>query len=270
MMKSDIRRIISAELYKAARRRTSFVLPAIMVLLSGLLFVTVTLATQRDWVGVASGFYLVSATMKWMVNVVALVAVVMGCFQISGEFALGTIKPSWVRPVSRNGWFAGKFISAGLGVTGLFILVTIVVVALSWIKFGFTDVIEKDYVFHTARSMAGSLVVVSLLTAWSLWAAVSVISMISTLFVRPGSAISVVVFLFFLMVVLSMFPQVKQFLLTNCLSEPFEHLLLMSKGIAPPVKWSTLIWKTTTIAGVWMVVSLAASLVSINKKEITF
>ncbi len=246
------------------------VLPGSVMALAVLLFFAVDFAARKDWIGLPSGFYVASTTIGWMVNIVALLSIIMTCFHVSGEFALGTVKPAWVRPVSRSSWYSGKLISSAAASTFIFMLAVVTVTILAWAKYGFSDLMEKNYLVHSASSMAGRFVLVTLLTVVTLWALVAVTAMLASFFNRPGSAIAVAILLSFLMTVIAIFPRATPFLLSTCLTSPFEQMTFMSKGLPLPLEWTTLIWRELACSFAWITAAVIAGITVIRKKEITF
>ena len=269
-MANELKKVLSAEWFKARGRKTTFILPALAVLSSVVLFFTVGYAAGRDWIGLSSGFYIASVSMGWMVNAMAFLAVVMTGFMISGEFAMGTVKPAWTRPVSRRNWYFGKLIACSAGVAFLFLASLVAIVLLAGLRFGYTDLMEKDYLVHSSADMWRSLLVSSALTIWSLWSAVAATSVAAAFFNRPGGAIVTAVAVSFAMALLAVIPAARPLLLTTCLTQPFEQMTAMSKGLPLPVEWGTLAWRTAACAGVWTLVSVLAGSAAIKKKEITF
>ena len=269
-MNSDIHRVLSAEWLKLGKRRTTLVMPAIVVALAVFTFIAVAYATRRDWIGVPSGFYLASSTVGWLVNILGLLGIIITCFHISGEFSLGTVKPAWVRPISRHGWYSAKLISACAAAGFLMILAVLVVVLLSGFRFGFSALMEKDYMIHSAGSQGMRFVLVVGLTLWALWAVITAVGMIAAFFNRPGSAIAVSIGLAFVMTLLAVFRSARPFLLSACLTLPFEQMTAMTKGLPLPLTWGTLIWRTVLCAGIWMTVTCAAGQFIVKRKEITF
>jgi len=269
-MMNEILRIVSAEKYKLVRRRSIIILPIGVILLSSAVFLTVDFATQRDWIGVSSGFYLASTAIGWMVNIIALLTVIFASFQVSGEFALGTVKPAWIRPVSRSAWFMGKLLSVSAYASILFLISLVTIISLASIKYGFSDLMEKDYLIHSVRTLSGRLVQSSMLTLLSLISLSIVTGMVATLFMRPGSTIAVLVILSFAMSVIAIFEQAGPYLLSNALINPFQQMKVMSKGLPLPYEWNDLIWRNAASAGVYLVLSLISGIWIINKKEITF
>lgn len=269
-MDSDIGRALSAEWLKLGKRRTTLIIPAIVIALAVFTFIVVSYAARRDWIGVPSGFYLASSTVGWLVNILGLLAIIMTCFHISGEFSLGTVKPAWVRPVSRRGWYSAKLVSASAAAGFLMILAVLAVVLLSGLRFGFSALMEKDYMIHSALSQALYFVLVVVLTLWSLWAVITVTGMIAAFFNSPGAAIAVSIGLAFVMTLLAVFRSARPFLLGACLNLPFEQMTAMAKGIPLPLDWWTLTWRTVLCAGVWMAVTCAVGHFIIKRKEITF
>lgn len=269
-MRSDVIRVFAAEVMKAKRRKSLYITPALTILISVLLFFSIDFAASRDWIGVSSGFYLASSSIGWIVNMVSFLAVMMTCFRISGEFAMGTVRSVWVRPVGRVEWYFGKLLSVMTGVTAHFVLAVLVITLLAWIKTGYTDLMEKDYLVHSVSSLGLRFVLVSILTLWSLLSTVAVAAFAASIFNRPGGAIATVIGMSLVMTMISIFPTFKPFLLTTCLSLPFEQMTLMSKGLPLMLDWNSLVLRTFVCAGAWMGLSMAGAIAVLKKKEITF
>jgi ABC-type transport system involved in multi-copper enzyme maturation permease subunit len=269
-MKHDLSRVISAEWLKLKRRRSTYVVPLLVVALSVLVFLGLGTAAKREWIGVPSGFYMTSATIAWLVDVLAILTVVITCFHISGEFSLGTVKAAWTKPITRRHWYAGKLIFACASASALFIALIAVVVVLAAVRFGFTDLMEKDYLIHTRSGLGLALVLVLALTFWALWAVTAVSAALAGLFNHAGTSIAAGLGLGLLMTVLSIFPSVKPFLLSTHINVPMEQMIAMSKGLPLPFDWSELAWKTLVGAGAWLVLALLAGDRIIRNKEITF
>jgi ABC-type transport system involved in multi-copper enzyme maturation permease subunit len=195
---------------------------------------------------------------------------IITCFQISGEFAMGTVKPAWVKGLSRHGWLSGKVVSACLAVTAVFLIVLAVSLASAAARYGFTGLKEKDYVIHTASALWRGYLLGAGLTLFSLWAVVTVTSMLAAHLNRPGSAIAVAVLLAVALTVVAVFKPARPFLLTSAISLPFEQMTAMSKGLPLPLEWGDLVWRTLACAGGWMAASFAAGQIIIARKEITF
>jgi ABC-type transport system involved in multi-copper enzyme maturation permease subunit len=269
-MTGEIRKVLLAEKVKLRRKKTTWFVPSAVALMTFLVFLAIAYAAARDWAGIPSGFYLASSTSGWMINVTGLLAMIITCFQISGEFALGTVKPAWVKGLSRHGWLSGKTVSACMAVTVLFLIVTAVSLVSAGARYGFTDLAEKDFVVHTSAALWRGYLVSAALTLFSLWAVVTVTSMLSAHLNRPGSAIAVAVLLAVALTVVAVFKPARPFLLTSAISMPFEQMTAMSKGLPLPLEWGDLIWKTLACAGSWLAVSCAAGHAIIARKEITF
>ncbi|MBN2072212.1 MAG: ABC transporter permease [Candidatus Krumholzibacteriota bacterium] len=267
---SETGNIISAEKYKLSRRRSTLLLPAGIIILSAIIFFSVDFATQRDWIGITSGFYLASSSIGWMINIIALLTIIITSFQISGEFAMGTVKAAWVRPASRSSWYAGKLVTVSAASSLLFLIALATITLLAYFKYGFSSLMEKDYLVHSVSSLAARYVMASLLTILSLISLVVVTAFVASLFLRPGSAIAVTVMLAFFMSIISIYQQAGPFLLSNSLTAPFEQMKVMSKGLPVPYRWNTFIWQNITCAMAYLVLFAASGQYVINKKEITF
>ncbi len=269
-MIGDLRKIIAAEYFKLRRRRSSWIIPLLVLAFSAAVFFALDFTVRRTFIGVPSGFYLASSTINWTSTIVQFVAVIAICFHISREFALGTVKSTWVRPLTRSSWYAGKIISGGAAVSVLFLLIVVVIVGLAGLRFGFTDLMEKDYLIHSAGSLSWSLILSLALYLWALWALVAVMALIAALVNHPGGAIAAGVGLGFLMTILAVFSELRPFLLSTYLSLPLNQMVAMSKGLPLPLEWGELVWRTLLGAGDWMAVSLLLGFQVIKRKEITF
>ncbi|MDZ7859939.1 MAG: ABC transporter permease [Candidatus Krumholzibacteriota bacterium] len=269
-MNRNFSAIISTEIYKLRRNKMRFVVPAAFFLLTILVFVGLSAAALRNYFGLPNGFYVTSASLSWLINIIVLTLVIITSFQISNEFAMGTVKSVWVSPVSRRTWLTGKIIYLCLIAALLLFCSTILVLFLSWIKFGLTNLVEKNYVIHSASSLGLRLLLVLSLSLSTLFAVVCFTSAISTLFCRPGLSIATVLSFGFLMMVIGILPVLKGFLLITYISSPLEQMTAMAKGLPLPFSWSELIKKTLTVSGVYMIISIAAGQLFITKKEIKF
>jgi ABC-type transport system involved in multi-copper enzyme maturation permease subunit len=270
MMAGEIGKVLRAERIKLRGKKTTWFVPAAFASMTLLVFMAIAYAAARDWAGIPSGFYLASSNSGWMINVTGLLAVIITCFQISGEFALGTVKPAWVKGLSRHGWFSGKMVTAAAAVTILFLIVVAVSLASAGARYGFTDLKEKDFIIHTSASLWKGYLISAVLTLFSLWAVVAVTAMLAAHFNRPGSAIAVAVLVAVALTVAAVFEPVRPFLLITVISLPFEQMTAMSKGLPLPLEWGDLVWRTTACAGGWLVLSAAAGHAIIARKEITF
>ncbi len=269
-MTGEVLKILLAEKVKIRRKRTTWFVPAAVAAMTLLVFLAIAYAAANDWAGVPSGFYVASSTSGWMINVTGLLAMIITCFQISGEFALGTVKPAWVKGLSRHGWLSGKVISAAAAVTVLFLIVVAVSLISAGARYGFTDLKEKDFVIHTSSALWKGYILCAALTLFSIWAVVTVTSMLAVCFNRPGSAMAVAVLLAVALTVVAVFKPARSFLLTSAISLPFEQMTAMSKGLPLPLEWGELVWKTLACAGSWLAASCAVGHAIIARKEITF
>jgi len=269
-MTGEIVKVLLAERVKVARRKSTWIAPVLVALMTFLVFLIAAVTISKNFAGIPSGFYLASSISGWMIKITGLLAIIITCFQISGEFALGTVKPAWVKGLSRHGWLAGKTVSAAAAVTVLFLIIVIISITSAGAKYGFSALMEKDYVVHTAAALWKGYALCSALTLFSLWSVVTVTSMLAAWFNRPGSAIAVAVLLAVGLAILDVVGSVRPFLLTSSISTPFEQMTAMSKGLPLPLEWGDLVWRTLACAGGWLAASSAAGHMIIARKEITF
>ena len=267
--KTEIFRIVSGELVSQRRRRSTFVLPAVLLLLAAFVYFGLETGARNNWFGLPSGFFVAASSIGWLANVVVLIVVVLTSFLISQEYALGTVKSAWVRPLSRQGWFTGKLLYACGVVTLLFLTAVVVVVVLAVLRLGFVDLMEKDYLIHTAGSMELCLALTSALVLYTIWSTVIVTAALSSRINHPGGAIAVVTGIGVALMALSVFPPIRPFLLTTYIGLPSEQMVAMSKGLPLPFEWGTLVWRTLVTGAIWAFVAYLAGLRIVKSRQIT-
>jgi len=167
-MKDDAVKTITVDWFKARRQKMTYIIPMLLIAVTAAMVFVLELAARRNWIGVPDGYFIAASVMSWINNIMVLLVVVFTSFGIAQEFALGTVKSAWVRPVARSQWYTGKLVFSSSLVTNLFIVSGLTVVSLVMIRLGFTDLMEKDFLVHSSRSLALRLLLVSGLTVWAL------------------------------------------------------------------------------------------------------
>jgi ABC-type transport system involved in multi-copper enzyme maturation permease subunit len=268
-MRADVIKTISVDWFKAKRQKMTYILPALLVVVAVTMVFVLELAARRNWIGVPDGYFITASVMSWMNNIMVLLVVVFTSFGVAQEFAFGTVKSAWVRPVARSQWYTGKLIFSGGIVTDLFLITGATVFFLVMIRLGYADLMEKNFVVHTSGSLGLRLALVSGLTLWALWAMTAVVGMIASLFPQPGGAIAAGLGLGILMMVMSAFEPIRPFLLTHYVSIPFEQMISMSKGVPLPFEWKQLIIRGLAIPFGWMIITFFIGQRIIRNKEIS-
>ena len=152
----------------------------------------------------------------------------------------------------------------------LFMLAAVVAVILSGLRFGFTDLMEKDYLVHTAGNLRLQLLLTTVLILWNLLAVTSVAAAFASWFNHPGGAIAACLGMGLILTVAAVFEPLKPFLLNIHLSLPSEQMVAMSKGLPLPLGTGGLVWRSLAGGGVWMACALGAGYLIVRRKEITF
>ena len=268
-MRNDFVKTVDAEVFKLRHQRSTYTMLILAVVVAVIMFAVLEFAARRDWIGVPSGHFIAASVIGWMSSITTLLVVIITSFLISREFALGTIKSTWVRPVSRGGWFAGKLVTAASATTVLYVAAFVVVVGLAVGRLGFTDLMEKDFLVHSAASLTGRLLLTAALTVWSLWAAAALVGALASAINHPGGAIATALGIGIAMTILAAFEPVRPFLLSTYLSLPSEQMVAMSQGVPLPLAWNDLVWRSLAGATAWMVVAFLVGYGIIRKKEIT-
>lgn len=265
----DIRKIVSAEVLKLKRRRSTVMLPLVVAALALIIYFGLEVGARRHWFGVPSGYFVASSAIAWITNAMVVLLVVVTAFFISQEYALGTVKSAWVRPARRGGWYTAKLLTAAGAVTVLFAAAVAVVMLVAALRLGFADLMEKDYLVHTARGLGLRLTLTTALTLFMMWSATAVTAAVAARFNHPGGAIAAALGLGIAMTALSVFPAARPFLLTTYLALPSEQMVAMSKGLPLPLEWSDLAWQTLAAGGAWGVGAYLIGRRFTVRKEIT-
>ncbi|MBN1885993.1 MAG: ABC transporter permease [Candidatus Krumholzibacteriota bacterium] len=267
---SELARVLAAERFKASRRRTTYLFPVAIALASAIIVFALDAATRRQWIGVPSGFYLASSSLGRIAHLAAFAGAMLACFHISREYALGTVKAAWVRPVSRGAWWWGKLISAVAASAALFVVAAAVVVAVSWLKPGFADLVETQVMIHPAGRLGLRLSLAIALTLCAVVATTAVSAAIAAACNGPGTAIAATLALWGAMSLLSVFPEAQPWLPTTCLSLPAEQMTAMSAGLPLPREWGDVVRLTLAGAAGWTAVSIVVGRRIVIRKEVTF
>lgn len=267
-MNHGVARVFAAERIVRRRRRSTFFLPAAAFVLSAVLTLGVETGARNNWFGVPSGFFVVGSTLGWLANALVLLAVVTTAFLVSREFALGTAKSAWVRPLGRQAWFGGKVLYSCAVQAVVYAGIAVAVAGLAALRPGFTDLMEKDYLVHTAGAMGGRMVLVWALVLYTICAATVVTAAFAVRINHPGGTIAAVIGFGMALATLSVFPAVRPFLLTTYVGLPAEQMVAMSKGLPLPLEWNTLVWRTLAAGTAWAGAAYAAGRAIVAKKEI--
>ena len=268
-MTSDFKKAIAAEAFKLKRQRAPYFLTAMVVLVAVLMFFFFDFTARRNWMGVPSGHFVAASTLLWMTTVMTLLGIVLTSFLVAQEFALGTVKAAWVRPVTRRKWYTAKIVTAAMSTTGFFLLAAIVVLLFALVRVGFSDLLEKTYVVHTAGSLTGRMFLAIGLTIWGLWAVCAVAGVVAGWICHPGGAIATSIGIGIILMVAGAFPVMRPFVVTTCVSAPFEQMVAMSKGLPLPYEWKNLVITVLVFGGVWMSAAFVLGQQLMQRKDVT-
>ncbi len=268
-MKGDFKKVLAAEAYKLRRQRAPYVLTAMVVLLAVLMYFVFEFTARRNWMGVPSGHFVSASALGWMTTVMTLLAIVLTSFLVAQEFAQGTVKSTWVRPVTRRKWYAAKIVTAASSATGFFLLAAAVITLLALVRLGFSDLLEKNYVVHTAGSLTARLILTTGLTIWGLWAVCTVVGVVAGWICHPGGTIATSIGIGIVLTVVGAFEVAQPFVVTTCVSAPFEQMVAMTKGLPLPHEWNDLVKMTLACGGAWMIAAFVLGQQLMKNKDVT-
>jgi hypothetical protein len=268
-MRDDVAKTLTAEQFKLRRQIAPYVLTALVVFLAALMYLVFEFTTRRNWMGVPSGHYVAASALGWMTTVMTLLAVVVTSFLVAQEFAIGTVKAAWVRPIARRKWYLAKIVAAAAAASAFFLLSSAIVLLFAAARLGFSDLLEKNYVVHTVSSLNARMILSIALTVWGLWAVCAAAGLVAAWVRHPGGAIAASIGFGIVLTVGGAFETARPFVLTTCVSAPFEQMMAMAKGLPLPYEWNGLVSMTLLCGGAWMAVAFAAGAQLTQKKDIT-
>ena len=146
----------------------------------------------------------------------------------------------------------GKMVSSACHVSVFVCLTFLITIAAAGLQFGFTDLMEKDYLIHAESAFWWRFALLAGLT-WLAVIAVAVAAVIPALYLgTPGSALTVSIVAAFVLQMASGWEALNPFLLSTYLAEPLQQFVAMSKGLPLPLAWGELV--RTCLAGsiVWI------------------
>jgi ABC-type transport system involved in multi-copper enzyme maturation permease subunit len=241
MMWHDTRQTIAAEWLKLKRSRATPIGLLTYLAILTILYFTYEIAARESFIGIESGFYLVGAVTSAATMPLAFVALLLVSSSLGREFSQGTVQMIWAKPISRSGWLMGKTVTSTCHISVFVWLTFIITVAVAGLQFGFTDLMEKDYLIHAESSLWWRLALLAGLT-WLAVVAVAVAAAIPALYLgSPGGALTVSIAIAFVLQLASGWDAASPFLLSTYLSGPLQQFVAMSKGLPLPQTWGELV-----------------------------
>jgi ABC-type transport system involved in multi-copper enzyme maturation permease subunit len=264
----EVCRVTGAEWLRARRSRATLTGLVVYVLVVGILYFTYYLAVRRSFVGIPTGFYLCGAVLSAAVTPLAFIGVLLIAFSLGREFSSGTIHLVWTRPISRLGWLGGKVLSSVIHLKSFLVLTLVIVITVAGAQFGFSSLMEKDYLIHSAGSLWWNLLLVIVLTWIALIATVSIVCVPALYIASPGVTITVCVAGGFVLQLAAGWEVLRPFLLPTYLSSPLAQFVAMSKGLPLPEEWSTLT-RTCLLGSLgWMLAGWLWAAWIVKRKEV--
>lgn len=265
----DIAKTVAAERFKLSRQKITWILPIAVVLVVFIMSMVLEFAARQDWIGVPSGYFVAASVINWMSNVLLLLVVVVTSFLIAQEFAIGTVKGAWIRPLERSKWFTGKIVVTLGVVTILFVLAVTIAMLIAFVRIGFSDLMENTYLIHSSGALFGRLLLCTALTIWALWSAAMLVAMIAGGMSHPGGTIAVALAVGIGMTIMGAIDPVRPYLISSYVALPFEQMVAMSKGLPLPLEWGQLVMRSLGVPAVWMLATFLIGQRVIRKREIS-
>jgi ABC-type transport system involved in multi-copper enzyme maturation permease subunit len=237
----DTRRTVVAEWFKLKKSRAAPIGILVYLVVLAILYFTYEIAARESFIGIESGFYIVGAVTSATTLPLAFVALFLVSFSLGREFSQGTVQMVWARPIPRTGWLLGKAITNGYHLSVFVAFTFIITIIVAGMRFGFTDLMEKDYLIHAEAALWGRFALLAALT-WLAAVAVAIAAMIPALYLgNPGGALTVSTVAGFVLQMAGGWDAASPFLLSTYLSGPLQQFVAMSKGLPLPQTWSELV-----------------------------
>lgn len=248
----DARRTMAAEWLKVRKSRATPVGLLVYLAIFAVLYITYVVAARESFMGIQSGFYIAGAATSAASTPLAFVALLLVSFSLGREFSQGTVQMIWPKPITRGGWLLGKL---GLSVfhVSVFVWLTFVMaVVAAGLQFGFTDLMEKDYLIHAESALWWRFLLLAALT-WLAVVAVVIAAAIPALYIgSPGGAVTVSIVIGFALQMAGGWDMISPFLLSTYLADPLQQFVAMSKGIPLPLSWGELVQTCLIGSVVWI------------------
>lgn len=264
----ELLRVSLAEWLRIRKSRAGWIGLAIYVAVIVILYLTYYIAARRSFVGIPTGFYVTGAVLSAAIAPLAFVGVLLVAYSLAREFSSGTITQVWTKPLTRRGWLTGKMAGSIVHLKVYFVLTLILILAAAGAQLGFSSLMEKDYLIHSAASLWWRLVLVLVLT-WLALIAVVVFASVASLYAgSPGGTIAVAVIGGFVLQLASGWEPLRAFLLPTYLSAPLAQFVAMSKGLPVPEDWGSLTRTCLLGTVVWIVVGWIWGAWLVRRKEV--
>jgi ABC-type transport system involved in multi-copper enzyme maturation permease subunit len=261
-------RVLSAEWLRVRKSRATLAGLVTYIAVVLILYLTYYLAVRRSFMGIPTGFYLSGAVLSAAVTPLAFVGVLLVAFSMGREFSSGTISLVWARSLTRRGWLAGKVLGSVVHLKVFFVLALVLILAAAGMQLGFSSLMEKDYLIHSAGSLWWSLILAAALTWVALVAAVIFVSVPALYIASPGGTIAVSVVAGFILQLAAGWDALKPFLLSTYLSAPLAQFVAMSKGLPMTEEWGSLTRTCLLGSLIWMLAGWFWAVWIVNRKEV--
>lgn len=264
----DIRRTIAAEWLKLRKSRATPVGLLVYLVIFAVLYIAYAVAARESFMGIESGFCIAGAAASAACTPLAFVALLLVSFSLGREFSQGTVQMVWSKPMVRGYWLMGKISTSAFHVSVFVCLTFVVAVIAAGLQFGFTDLMEKNFLIHAEPALWWRFALLAGLT-WLAVIAVVVASAIPALyFGSPGGAVTVSIVAGFALQLAGGWDTAGPFLLSTYLAEPMQQFVAMSKGLPLPQAWGDLVGRCLIGSIAWIGVCGAWAWLIVRRKEV--
>jgi len=267
-MLHEARRVLAAEWLKARKLRGTYVGIGIYLLVVLIMYFTVHLAVSRSFMGIKTGFFMAGAALSATVTPLEFVGVLLVAFSLAREFSSGTINLAWARPLSRRGWLLGKSLGTIIHLKIFLAITIILVVAGAWAQFGYSSLMEKEYLIHSEASLWWSLLIAVTLTWIALIAVIIYVEIAAMYIGNPGGTIAACVAAGFVLQMAARWEPLTPYMLPTYLMVPLDQFQQMAKGLPLPYAWSSLFRMCLLGSAAWIIGGWLWASWLVKKKEV--
>ncbi|MBI5869226.1 MAG: ABC transporter permease [candidate division Zixibacteria bacterium] len=236
----EVCRVMIAEWLRVRKSRAMAAGLVTYLAVVAMFYLTYHLLVRRSFTGIPTGFYLSGSVLSAAVTSLEFAMTLIVAFSVAREFSAGTIQQVWVRPLSRMSWLSGKLLTSVVVLKVWWVLTLLFVLVVAGVQLGFSDLMEKEYLIHSAGSLWWALLLTVALTTLALAAEIGIVAVCALIIGNPGGTIAVAVIARFILQLASNWDLLRPLILPTYVTAPLGQFIAMSKGLPLPESWGHL------------------------------
>lgn len=222
--------ITSVEFEKIARKKSSLIIVALVILFQIVLAVAGYKMRMKE-MELGTGFQVAAFSIQFVLQILTLVVLAISSISLSRELSSGTVKTVLARNINRRDLIIGKFVA--LFLSGFLVLLLTYILGLLAGKVfgGLVALKDGNYLLCSAGSLTWGYFASLLLVIPPLTTLISFGILISVLVRGAGGAVGTGIISFFFLQMLSQVDQIDKYCFTKYLKLPIDSYYKMTEGI---------------------------------------